>query len=1175
LKRGELQADIKALRFCSGAKISLKQRLAGSTWMALNAFPCPDLNGDKVIDHNDVLKFVDRWAAYDADQNSDGRQTIKDYQIFQSLFVAATFGSLKSCTDQGIGAPKNPGVVPPTPQVTPTPGQIVPIGAPPGAVCPVPWSADGLFANECLDGCGVEPLSAPTVSLQEVGPFEFYPLDGWLINGMGFYIISTGAGEQVSLSVKRSQHWNSHRAVVRVFNPDERVVYWRKQEQAKNVSGQPTPSLVVTTSDTEPDLPQTFKLTKPGVYQIKVSANHNAIINLKMTPGTQWGLSTENGPLRGDLWPNRPQTLYAWMPSHPKVVNQLALVQPHADLKIFRQSDGAAIPLSALKMAPGHSDGGEIWRFELPASGAKYFRNASGVPLILSPSIAGASTIKASLHTVPDGPLAGYQLAHRFQVELARLLPQVLTMVKATTQSVANLSVVTNSTCKSVGNLDDIYKYGNLIDFNYTPGIFTTAVWALGSNAATGIPHQIVDPDHPWLGAVGLHRLGKQACSSSSPCLNNSSCVAGWCSEPFNSSLDRWDVQRAMTYKLAHTSDPDDFEPLKVGISVRNTLTTALSFAATEETTCNSLRHSLVGEATRDELIARAALAFMVDMMRIPESDIIFGNGAETSPFSAFIGFPLAQVLAPDFAEVMLALKNAWPNQAECGTQLSELVRRSLAVGVRRVFDRHYPDHLNSTGNQYAHALLAFRLFADGLDGLPNDEFYAKVSDSVGELFLDHQKPAGYWNESAGPDASYIGITHNLLSEYMQRSLNRGEHGQAVQAAMDASYTLFNHTVAGEKIGGLLGAFNFNHRIATGFEREQWGGAKGLADNIPSTSLMGKLLYGAATPGQQDLIGAANTFAQNVKNDHAAAGGGIDLYRYLNSAQRSDDIVFPYTESSFKRKMGEEFIFIKKPSYYTSVYVGKPSPDVDSETRESIRIPNPAKEDIDPNQDPTNLASISAYQNTPLTGGGLSMFWTPGFRNSLLAGSWSPLVHHGLVASMLGKRYWEDYQKTAFNWIPDSSFLQVTGELESSSITYTRNYLFFDNKIDVYLSLSSIAGWSGESLFENIPLTTCTRTECNPNTGPRNKKRLGSTIVNLSNQAISGAQNLSGFRIVDSEGDSVKFQFDGNRNVFVAPHGLRENYYNSELQIGRVQIQLPSNIPAGGTVQLMYSIIPE
>ncbi len=49
--------------------------------------------------------------------------------------------------------------------------------------------------------------------------------------------------------------------------------------------------------------------------------------------------------------------------------------------------------------------------------------------------------------------------------------------------------------------------------------------------------------------------------------------------------------------------------------------------------------------------------------------------------------------------------------------------------------------------------------------------------------------------------------------------------------------------------------------------------------------------------------------------------------------------------------------------------------------------------------------------SAPFVGGGLTMFWTPDFGSSVLAGNWTPLTHHGLVATdgVTEVRSWEDY----------------------------------------------------------------------------------------------------------------------------------------------------------------------
>jgi len=72
--------------------------------------------------------------------------------------------------------------------------------------------------------------------------------------------------------------------------------------------------------------------------------------------------------------------------------------------------------------------------------------------------------------------------------------------------------------------------------------------------------------------------------------------------------------------------------------------------------------------------------------------------------------------------------------------------------------------------------------------------------------------------ESGGPDATYIGITHWHEAVYYRHSKD-----PVILESLRRSYRFFNHTVAPEPDGKMLGGFNFGHRTGNGFYAEQWG----------------------------------------------------------------------------------------------------------------------------------------------------------------------------------------------------------------------------------------------------------------------------------------------------------------------------------------------------------------
>ena len=387
--------------------------------------------------------------------------------------------------------------------------------------------------------------------------------------------------------------------------------------------------------------------------------------------------------------------------------------------------------------------------------------------------------------------------------------------------------------------------------------------------------------------------------------------------------------------------------------------------------------------------------------------------------------------------------------------------------------------------------------------------------------------------ESQGPDPSYAGLSHYHMAVYAREA-----NSQTMLDAIRKSYRFFNHTVAPEPDGSMLGACNFGHRIARSFVDEQWLGARGITVDIPEVAL-----WPVSSGGVTD----------KRLSETAPSGEVFATARYLYYRQPNVSGIFPAKEiGAFTRNFGDELLAVKRPSYYAAVFVGKPVPPGPSSIR--AYLPNKSEFQKPESAGESSGGTASERTITPYLGGGLSLFWTPAYGTSLLGMNWAPTTHHGLVATESnGARYWEDYFATQFQL--DNNVLKITGKMENLPINYTRVYAFRDNEIVVNVQLTATESKVLTKLVEILPFASG---EAKRNTQIQVPGETGGKAVTQS------------LKVVNSKNSGMTVLFDQPAAVNVQRNGLKFN----NLQINRVEIVLPNELQKGQTITLNYRLRP-
>lgn len=530
------------------------------------------------------------------------------------------------------------------------------------------------------------------------------------------------------------------------------------------------------------------------------------------------------------------------------------------------------------------------------------------------------------------------------------------------------------------------------------------------------------------------------------------------------------------------------------------------------------------------KILNRVAAAALKDLMVLGEDEVWRGaaqkDGAtDYNPYPGFMAFALGQKTLPAYALV--------------APLMPQNIRDLWTEGLRHIIDRAYPDPLVSARNQSSHYLVAFQDFAKG----SGDPLYAKLSKDYADRFIQGQNPAGFAIENQGPDGTYNGMTHWHMAAYA-----RDANSQPMLDALKKSYYFFNHTVAPEPAGNMLGASNFGHRTAGSFVDEQWSGARGIVDGLVQEVA---LWTPQKTPAQktQDEQAAATWLSNNLNVQPNTQYPNIAHPRYLYFEDPLRGAVWPASEgASFTRNLGGELIAVKRPAYYTAVYVGKPAPDVlYISGKENFRSPL---------LNESNGGTINYRSVTPYLDGGLSLFWTPSYGSSILAMNWAPTTHHGLIATLTdGKRYWGDYFLKRYTLSSDNSTLTINGQIESQAIKYERRYEFGDNTIRVQLIIEALQDVNFSYFCENIPVVMGA------------VKKEGAYIEIPGESA--GRATAKSFKIINQRGKSVSVELDAPRELRVYRNGLKYN----DTQFARVEIVLPANMLKGQITQFSYTIV--
>lgn len=752
----------------------------------------------------------------------------------------------------------------------------------------------------------------------------------------------------------------------------------------------------------------------------------------------------------------------------PEGARQLHVTPTDVDL-VIRDETGCELLRDAEGTIPVERTG-VVWRISaMPRRwpGAKVI--AEGFPVIVCPDEATARTIGASVETLDDGSI----VAHKFQMRLDRL-------VRETFSDPEDLAL---SPIESFAPMTDVFlsdpgRFRHLL-VEYGPPLPFVNFWA---------QRQVLDATSPYFGGVHM------PVAYSTPLTAYT--IPG---SPLN-PVEAVPPVPPLT--------DESLDAPWTGFSPRGYVG-SLAFMYNLDPRVNPWYHD-------PALLRRVIIGASRDLMLLAEDELIHHAGSDWPGNLAFI---FRYQICDPYGWVGQAVRAQYPE-----------IYREWTEGITRLADRLVYMTVFSPANQGAHIPYGLWQVYEG----SGDEFHAQMSRySAGRLCDLLQKPAGYQVEGYGPCASYNGITLDLFA-----MLYAETGDEFYRESIRKVCFLFNHTVAAEPSGRLIGATDLNHRVRMPWTFTQHGGGRRImAPHLPEVGLW----YRDQPPPEEDaallerIRAAAAEQPYSIERCGEIVAGNPTLagsFAAHNYLYHQPGIAaggrFPFEEEPFFRNLGDEFICVRQPAYYTMIYVGKPGR-------------GRREQPFDPTRDDLR------------TGGGISLLWTPDYYVALAAQGWNAWCHQGVIAEVAeGEVHTAEYSAVEFDADEGARTLDVRGAIEGLPLSYAHSYRFGEDRIAVQTQVEAAGEVAARACVLQFPLFAAKERgfHCEPPPEP-------TQIV----------------RITDDTGAGVELRFAEpvRASMGVTTPGER---YVSDYEIRQLRVGLPARWAAGDAASVTYEIIP-
>lgn len=487
-----------------------------------------------------------------------------------------------------------------------------------------------------------------------------------------------------------------------------------------------------------------------------------------------------------------------------------------------------------------------------------------------------------------------------------------------------------------------------------------------------------------------------------------------------------------------------------------------------------------------------------------------------------------------------------------------EGLRRLWLEGARRHVER-FAFHRTSCENQSAHIPNnLYALYMGSGEGIYRDLAANWMANTLDPDLNSHLR-AGYLMEAYGPDATYQGLAANMLAWNYHWSGDAG-----VKEAYRFIVDTFNHTVAPEPDGSVHGSANFSHRTPGSWAQRQYrGGTLSMSQYVEEAAAW----HQGLDPDDPEYRERAAEYIRDEFRTYWRRGPREPIrraseYRYVTQYMHFPETVIqgaqlPMVASErFERDIGGQFIAVRRPAYYALAYVGRPAPDVARIRNRDVR---------------------EGLQRR--TGGGLSVFWTPGFGSAVLSQNWHAHANQMPRADLPGgEADYPDYYTVEHEFDADAGTLVATSRMIHLPIRISRSMDFHDDALRVAVEFRFEADVEVEQLVEQIPFPWFDKVvldEDAPNVHSR---------VDGAWRAAPPDGAVEAVRLVHKEtGAAVAVEFPdptpvrlGERvvgTVYPARPGVARQVAGRST--GLLEIHLGSRFREGQTVSLSYALVPQ
>ena len=382
----------------------------------------------------------------------------------------------------------------------------------------------------------------------------------------------------------------------------------------------------------------------------------------------------------------------------------------------------------------------------------------------------------------------------------------------------------------------------------------------------------------------------------------------------------------------------------------------------------------------------------------------------------------------------------------DLGVELHALWSEALGYPLRRLFNVR-----ESCENQTAHLPVKLWLYGQATEKPLFQQIARNYLRDMTNLERNPFLRTGYLQESYGADATYQGLSNSLLAFYAYFAKD-----PEADRLLDTIFTFLNHTVVPEPDHSIFGASGFSHRTMGGWYIGQYGGGTRLAaDRLSSAACWHQA---PKTPFLEDecdrllkwIRKDALDYYKNLPHvafSYSFAPFAKIWYEIPKVVVRQGAQLPVMEKDSFRRSFGNEFLFVRQPSYYSGHYFGRSSsrsvhfaknPPLSSDWQEKDGVWTTAKRVI----------------FMPLQGP--QLFWTPQYGSALVSMNWNLFTHWTVRLEDNGQYDWVDYWKGNQEYNEKGDILTYQQEFQKHAVQLKRVVHFGGEELAFSLKLSAL-----------------------------------------------------------------------------------------------------------------------